>query len=123
MVLKRIAALVKEDPAFSDVVIDYPREFWDAVRLGEYDSPREGAAEVAKKRRWQRTAMPERALSTIHKAKGLEHRSVMVLPIDGTHFRDREKDRCALYVGMSRASKELILVVSRRNPSPLVKLG
>jgi len=42
------------------------------------------------------------------------------MPCDGTTFR--EKDRRLLYVAISRASRNLTLVVSRSNPSPIIDL-
>jgi superfamily I DNA/RNA helicase len=62
---------------------------------------------------------PARAISTIHKSKGLEAPHVLVMPCDATTFR--EKDRNLLYVAISRATESLTLVVSRSNPSPIIE--
>jgi superfamily I DNA/RNA helicase len=61
-----------------------------------------------------------RAVSTIYKAKGLEAPNVVIMPCDGTTFR--EKDRRLLYFAISRASRNLTLVVSRSSPSPIIEL-
>jgi DNA helicase-2/ATP-dependent DNA helicase PcrA len=42
------------------------------------------------------------------------------MPCDGTTFR--EKDRRLLYFAISRASRNLTLVVSRSSPSPIIEL-
>lgn len=63
-----------------------------------------------------------RAISTIHKAKGLECGSVVVMPCDAKTFPDKNDARCLLYVALSRAQKHLMLVLSRDNPSPLFKI-
>lgn len=62
---------------------------------------------------------PARAISTIHKAKGLEAPNVVIMPCNATTFR--EKDRRLLYGAISRASRTLTLVVSRSNPSPIIE--
>lgn len=109
-----------EDGSFSAVKVDHCDEFWDAVRLREFEDAGSGMAEITHRRTWSRPIIPPRALSTIHKAKGLEAACVTIVPCDADHFRDRPKDRCTLYVALSRARERLCLVVPRRNPSPLL---
>lgn len=122
-VLNRVSRLlVTSDPAFAAVKLDYRREFWDAVRLGEFKDPDEGLAEIARRRTYTRPALPAKAISTIHKAKGLECRNVLIMPCDAHHFGDTPAARSRLYVAMSRATQSLTLVVSRRSPSPLFAL-
>ena len=65
---------------------------------------------------------PARAISTIHKAKGLECDSVIVMPCDAKTFPDKADARCLLYVALSRPKRRLALVMSKDNPSPLFKL-
>lgn len=120
--LRRLSELCNEDTAFSDIEIDCRREFWEAIRLGDFKTPADGFAEITNRRTYTRPKPPERAISTIHKAKGLECGSVIVMPCDGKTFPDRPDARCLLYVALSRAKSELMLVVSRDNPSPLVLL-
>lgn len=121
-VLQVLAELTKTDPAFKAVKIDYPREFWDAVRIGQFDDPDEGSAEISRRHSYVRPSPPAKAISTVHKAKGLECSDVLIMPCDGKHFRDTPRARHLLYVAMSRAQRSLTLVVSRRDPSPLVLL-
>lgn len=120
--LRRLYELRESDPAFSKIEIDCHREFWDAVRLGEFDSTETGLAEITHRRTYLRPKPPPRAISNIHKAKGLECESVILMPCDGKTFPDNPETRCLLYVALSRATKRLLLVVSRDNPSPLFKL-
>lgn len=118
--LQALHAAIKVRAEFADVHIDYPREFWEAVRLGAATDLQTGLAELAQHNAYARRLPPRRAISTIHKAKGLEAPHVMVLPCDGTTFR--EKDRRLLYVAISRATRRLTLIVSRSNPSPIIDL-
>ncbi|HYS85680.1 MAG TPA: ATP-binding domain-containing protein [Bradyrhizobium sp.] len=63
---------------------------------------------------------PDRAISTVHKAKGLEAGRVIVMPCNSKHFPDNEAARSLLYVAISRATRSLTLVVSRSDASPLL---
>lgn len=121
-VLQRLNQLIATDPAFQVVKIDCPREFWDAVRIGEFDDADEGFAEVSRRRSYTRPSPPAKAISTVHKAKGLECDDVLIMPCDAQHFGDTPAARCLLYVAMSRAKRSLTFVVSRLNQSPLVVL-
>lgn len=117
--LARLAQIKDSESSFGDVKIDCPKEYWDAVRLGQFEAVDTGVAEIAHRRTYTRPQPPKRAISTIHKAKGLECESVILMPCDATHFRDNEEARCLLYVALSRATHHLMLVISRDNPSPL----
>ena len=117
--LQRLAELTSAEPAFADVELDFRREFHDAIRLGAFETPDAGLAEITNRRSYARPKPPNRAISTIHKAKGLECESVIVMPCNGQTFPDKEDARCLLYVALSRARKRLMLVVSRDEPSPL----
>jgi superfamily I DNA/RNA helicase len=118
--LRRLLELRATDPTFADIEIDGHREFWDAVKLADFETPGAGLAEITHRRTYLRPKPPERAISTIHKAKGLECESVIVMPCDAKTFPDRPDARCLLYVAISRARSRLLLVVSRDNPSPLL---
>ncbi|MHB9099265.1 MAG: UvrD-helicase domain-containing protein [Syntrophales bacterium] len=120
--LHRLFELTSTDPAFKAVKIDYYREFWDAVRIGRFDKADEGVAEISRQRCYTRTSPPAKAISTVHKAKGLECNDVLIVPCDASHFGDSPSARCRLYVAMSRAKRSLTFVVSRQNQSPLVNL-
>lgn len=120
--LRRLSELASGNGNFSDVKIDCHREFWEAICLGDFDSAENGFAEIAHRRVHSRSKPPEKAISTIHKAKGLECESVIIMPCDAKTFPDKDDARCLLYVALSRAKSNLMLVVSRDNPSPLFNL-
>jgi UvrD-like helicase family protein/AAA domain-containing protein len=120
--LCRLAELVTTDSNFTDVKIDCRKEFWEAIRLGDFDTADNGLAEITHRRIYSRPKPPEKAISTIHKAKGLECDAVIVMPCDARTFPDKHDARCLLYVALSRAKNRLMLVVSRNSPSPLLKI-
>lgn len=118
--LHRLEALVRSNPAFfGSIHIDLRQEFHDAIRLREFEDCEEGLSEINRRRTHGRPSPPIRAISTVHKAKGLECDNVVLMPCDARHFRDADASRCLLYVGMSRAMRTLTLVVSRTNTCPL----
>ena len=119
-VLRRLSELVSGNSQFRDVKIDCHREFWDATCLGDFGSADKAFAEITHRRVYSRAKPPEKAISTIHKAKGLECESVIIMPCDARTFPDNDEARCLLYVALSRAKSHLMLVVSRENPSPLL---
>ena len=121
-VLAKVDKLRQCDSDFGDIKIDSHREFWEAVRLEKFEDPETGLREITRRRAFAPASPPPRAISTIHKAKGLECEDVVVLPCDGRTFPDREDTRCLLYVALSRAKRRLLIVASRKNPSPLVRL-
>lgn len=118
--LRCLSELRRTDRNFREIELDCHQEFWDAIRLGEFETPQIGMAEIRNRRTYSRPKPPERAISTIHKAKGLECGSVVLMPCDLKTFPDKPDARCLLYVALSRAKRELMLVVSRQNPSPLL---
>jgi superfamily I DNA/RNA helicase len=120
--LKSLHRLVKSEKAFAAVRFDNLREFWDAACLDSFENPTDGLSELARRRTSTKYIMPKKALSTIHKAKGLECADVIIIPCDQTHFKDSEQARCTLYVAMSRGVKSLTFVVSRDKPTPLLRL-
>ena len=119
-VLHRLGELATTDPDFADVKIDCNREFWDAIRLDEFETVDEGLAEITHRRNYSRPRPPDRAISIIHKAKGLQCDSAIVMPCNGRTFPDKPIARCLLYVAISRARRRLMLVVSRQDPTPLL---
>jgi len=122
--LDRLAEFVaSKTSGFDAVHIDHRREFWDAVRLGDFADPEEGLAELHRRRSFARPLPPRKSISTIHKAKGLECDHALVIPCDKTHFSSTDYSRCRLYVALSRARRRLTLVVSRASPSPLFKIA
>jgi len=120
--LRRLSELRETDSNFSSVELDCHKEFWDAIRLGDFESVDTGLAEITHRRTYTRPKPPEKAISIIHKAKGLECDSVILMPCDARNFPDKPEVRCLLYVALSRAKSRLMLVVSRNSPSPLFLL-
>lgn len=120
--LRRLVELGTTARDFSDVKIDCRIEFREAIHLGDFDSVDEGFAEITHRRIYSRPKPPQKAISTIHKAKGLECDSVILMPCDAKNFPDKHDARCLLYVALSRAKSRLMLVVSRNNPSPLLTI-
>lgn len=118
--LRLLAELRGTNRAFAQVELDCHAEFWEAVRLGGHADPDEGFAEITHHRTHARPKPPPKAISTIHKAKGLECDSVIVMPCDAKTFPDALEARCLLYVALSRAKRGLQFVVSRSAPSPLL---
>lgn len=121
--LRQLAELSETDPVFADIAIDCRREFWDAVKIGGYETADAGLAEITNRRTHARPMPPPRAISTIHKAKGLEREAVIVMPCDATTLPEGQESRCLLYVALSRATRRLMLVASRENPTPLLTIS
>ena len=121
--LDKFRTFVQTDSSFSEVMIDAPRELGDAIRLGEFPDAEEGLGELTLRRAYARPKPPKKCISTIHKAKGLERQSVLIIPCDCKSFADTLYKRRLLYVALSRATKDLALVVPQRSPSPLLSLG
>lgn len=120
--LSRLADLKASDTSFSDIEIDHRQEFFDAIRLGDFEDVDAGLAELHRRRAHARPKPPVKAISSIHKAKGLECGSVIVMPCDAKTFPESPDARCLLYVAVSRAWSSLLLVVSREKSSPLLLL-
>jgi DNA helicase-2/ATP-dependent DNA helicase PcrA len=118
--LRRLHELKQNDAAFGGIEIDHHKEFWDAINLGEFSDVEDGLAEITRRRTYTRPKPAEKSISIIHKAKGLECDTVIVMPCDATTFRDTREARCLFYVAISRAKHRLMLVVSKRKPSPLL---
>jgi DNA helicase-2/ATP-dependent DNA helicase PcrA len=118
-VLRQLATLIADDPAFSDVKIDSRREFFEAMRLNEFEDCEEGFSEISRRRTFARPSPPDQAISTVHKAKGLETDHVAVIPCDARHFDNGFKARCLLYVAISRPKNTLTLVIPTVDASPL----
>lgn len=120
--LTTLRALTREDAAFEQIKIDHSREFNDAVHLSRFSDAEEGLAEIARRRAYARAPIPAKAVSTIHKAKGLEFPHVVIAACDRAHFADSKAARAKFYVGLSRATESLTLLVSHTEPSPLLRL-
>ncbi|MCO2636709.1 helicase, partial [Pseudomonas aeruginosa] len=108
---------------FDTVKVDLRAEFNDAIRIGQFTDADEAFAEISRKRSYSRPSPPQRVLSSIHKAKGLECDNVLVMACDKTQFTRTLYARSKMYVALSRARNSLTLVVPDANPSPLFKLA
>ena len=104
------------------VRVDHRREYWDAVRLGNFADLDQGLYEITRRRSFSHPVPPHKAISTIHKAKGLQCENAMVIPCDN-RFSSTQYSRCRLYVAISRPKRSLTLVLSRSSPSPLFFTG
>ena len=109
-----------ENCPFSNIRIDYPRELNDLIQLGRFDQADTGLAEIMQRRSRAHPKPPRKCLSTVHKSKGLEAHTVVVFACDGQHFPDRPAKRNLLYVALSRATTNLVIVRSDANPCPLL---
>lgn len=120
--LSRLVELRKSNPAFAGIEVDCHREFLEAVKIGDFETPDVGLAEITHRRTYSRLKPPARAISSVHKAKGLECDAVILMPCDVTTFPDKIEARCLLYVALSRARKRLMLIVPPKAPTPLLRL-
>jgi len=56
---------------------------------------------------------------TIHKSKGLEFDSVIIMAVENEiFFGNQEENRCAFFVGVSRAKRRLVLTHADQRPRP-----
>lgn len=56
---------------------------------------------------------------TIHKSKGLEFDSVIIMAVENEAFFGKEEEnRCAFFVGVSRAKRRLILTHTNKRDEP-----
>ena len=113
--------IVQNAGGFSELNIDYRREFDDLIKLKGYNDPSTGFAEISQRRSRAHPKPPKKALSTIHKSKGLEAECVFLFAFDGEHFPETHVKRNLLYVALSRAKESVTVIASRNNRSPLVK--
>lgn len=118
--LSRVAELRATDADFRSIQIDAVKEFYEGCRLKDFTTADAGFAEISQRRTYSRPSPAPKAISTIHKAKGLECDRVIIAPCDAATFRDDQISRCLLYVAISRPMKRLMFVVPRVNPSPLI---
>lgn len=120
--LKQVETLSARDPRFKDIKIDHRREFHDAIAVCEHSDPQAAVSELSRKRTFACPSPPPKAISTIHKAKGLEVDRVVVMPCDRRHFGDKSYHRNLFYVAISRAKRAVTLVVPCRDLTPLLRI-
>lgn len=114
--------ILQNAEGFSDLNIDYLREFDDVINLKRFSDPSEGFVEIAQRRSRAYPKPPRKALSTVHKSKGLEASHVFVFACDKSHFPGTLVKRNLLYVALSRATESVTIIASRNNQSPLVEV-
>ncbi len=114
--------IIRNVDGFSELNIDYQRELDDLIKLKGYDDPSTGFAEISKRRSRSYPKPPRKALSTVHKSKGLEAEHVFVFACDRGHFPETQVKRNLLYVALSRATESVTIIASRENQSPLVDI-
>jgi len=119
--LRHLEALARRGGVFESVKIDLRQEFWDAMRLRDFDDPQSGISALLKRRAYIRPMPPDRCISTVHRAKGLEWDHVVVVPCGAEDFSDTEAKRNLLYVAISRATRSLTFVLPAENATPLLK--
>jgi DNA helicase-2/ATP-dependent DNA helicase PcrA len=120
---EHLKRLIKQNVSgFSNLYIDYQREFDDLIKLKGYDNPLTGFAEISKRRSRSYPKPPRKALSTVHKSKGLEAEHVFVFACDQRHFSETQVKRNLLYVALSRATESVTIIASRNNQSPLIEI-
>lgn len=103
---------------FKEINVDYWTEFRDAIRLADFPDPEEAFAEIARQRSRSRRSPPDKVLSTIHKAKGMECENAMLVCGNGGHFSRSQYSKFRLYVALSRAKRSLTLVLPSDNAGP-----
>jgi DNA helicase-2/ATP-dependent DNA helicase PcrA len=82
--------------------------------LGRTDDPRAHLQALSRLRR--RRNLPDLSVSTVHKAKGLEFRRVLICPADQQQYPATPYGARLLYVALSRATHELTLVADSASP-------
>jgi hypothetical protein len=95
--MREIAKLRRTNTDFGQVGMDCYVEFREAVRLGDHADLDEGFAQFTHHRTHSRPKPPVKAISTIHKAKGLECDGVFVMSCDAQIFADNV--RCDIELG------------------------
>lgn len=82
--------------------------------LGRTDDARGHLHALSRLRRRRR--LPPLSVSTVHKAKGLEFRRVLVCPADRNQYPSNPYGARLLYVAMSRATHRLVIVTDTASP-------
>jgi len=121
--LQKLVDLVRsKEHGFSDVTIDLKYEISDAIQLGQFDDIDTGVAEISRRRSFAYPKPARRSISTVHKSKGLECDNALMMQCDTDSFSNSRYKRRLFYVGISRARRNLCLVVSHDSPAPFLKL-
>jgi DNA helicase-2/ATP-dependent DNA helicase PcrA len=107
---------------FPAACVDYRQTFADALALSQYETASGGLLELSRRRTATHRPPPAKAVSTIHKAKGLSSEAVVLLPCDDKTFPNTAAARRKLYVALTRAVSSLTIVLPRTKVSPLFKV-
>jgi hypothetical protein len=121
-VLSQLRATTTSGGLFAQASIDYRQTFADALALSEYETASDGLLELSRRRTAAHRPPPVKAVSTIHKAKGLSSEAVVLLPCDEKTFPNTAAARRKLYVALTRAVSSLTIVLPRTKVSPLFKV-
>ncbi|WP_083902253.1 ATP-binding domain-containing protein [Pandoraea sp. B-6] len=100
---------------FSDARIDLRMEFAQARHIQAHPDISTVLAGLAYQRSKGNDRAPSRSISTIHKSKGLECGSAILIPCDAGSLAHNQKNRCLLYVALSRSCEQLTLVIPEAN--------
>ena len=84
--LRDLAALKRSNSDFADIEMDCHAEFWEAIRLGDFADVDRGFAEITHRRTYSRPEPPDKAISTIHKAKSSSAAAPPLCPAMRIHF-------------------------------------
>ncbi|MGQ5255260.1 UvrD-helicase domain-containing protein [Xanthomonas arboricola] len=120
--LQRLILASTPQGILDSIKIDHHRELREASQLDQFIDAIQGQTELTRRRTYAGSSMPNRVISTIHKAKGLERRDVVIMPCDASTFSGTDYKRCVAYVALSRATQSLTLVVSPTRPPPIFLL-
>lgn len=120
--IDRIHHLMHTSENFSDIRIDLRREFAEARQIQLHPEIGTVLGRLTHRHGGRTDRLPPQAISTVHKSKGLETRSAILVPCDANNLAANEKNRCLLYVALSRACEQMALVLPVANPSPLLQM-
>jgi hypothetical protein len=82
--------------------------------LGQTDDPRGHLQALSRLRR--RRELPGQSISTVHKAKGLEFRRVLICPADKHQYPATPYGARLLYVALSRATHGITIITDTASP-------
>ena len=120
--LQRLMLASTPQGVLASIKVDHHRELREASQLDQFTDALHGQTELTRRRTHAGASMPNRVISTVHKAKGLEHPNVLIMPCDASTFSGTDYKRCLAYVALSRATQSLTLVVSPARPPPIFLL-
>ncbi|AME26328.1 hypothetical protein AXG89_20795 [Burkholderia sp. PAMC 26561] len=120
--IDRVHHLMNASEHFREARVDLRKEFAEARRIHSHPDISTVLAGLSHQRGRRTDRVPSQSISTIHKSKGLECDGAILIPCDANSLAPNQKNRCLLYVALSRSCKRLALVVPEGNPSPLFQL-